>query len=198
MRNLAKFLGGIVLLLAAVSCWAGPFGFEYGMSRADIVKAVGKDAVLKEDGDVMMLSTAPKPHPDFSVYMVMVSPDKGLLKIVALTPMIATNVFGEALHAKYDGVQKSLTEVYGTGKSADLVREGSLWTDPQDFMMGLMKEDRVLETVWLFQQPKNHIVGMVLEATARSTEEGRLTLSYEFEGFSDYMKAKKDKQNSVY
>ena len=198
MRNVLKCLAGLILLLAAASCWAGPFGFEYGMSKADVIKLVGRKAVLKEDGDRLLLSTAPKPHPSFESYLLVISPDKGLLKIVAMTPAIQSNDFGDEIKSKYDEVQKGLTSVYGNGDAEDFLQEGSDWTDAKYWMEGLFHEERTLSTIWIFKPVRDHIGAIQVKATAQSIEEGRILLTYEFEGFGDYLKAVKDKQNSVY
>ena len=63
---------------------SGPFGFEYGMTREQIIKLIGKQAVKETKGDTMDVTTAPKPHPAFERYILIVSPDKGLLAVSAL------------------------------------------------------------------------------------------------------------------
>jgi hypothetical protein len=70
---------------AATPANSGPFGFEHGMTREQVVTLVGRDAVKHFKGDlddIVTLVTAPKPHPDFEEYMLMISPERGLVKIL--------------------------------------------------------------------------------------------------------------------
>jgi hypothetical protein len=55
-----------------------PFGFRRGMTKAEVIAAVGAKAVVKDEGDTLILSTAPKPHPDFNAYSVVISPTTGV------------------------------------------------------------------------------------------------------------------------
>jgi hypothetical protein len=156
---------------------AGPFGSEYGMTKEQIIAAVGQSAVehhADEPGDILTLTTAPKPHPDFIEYMVMVSPTQGLMKILAFSETIKTSQYGEGIKNKFGEIQKLLTKTYGSSDNTfDVLRAGSIWEEPQHWMMGLLKKERSLETVW---HPKstNHIVLLFLEAKASSTETGYL------------------------
>jgi hypothetical protein len=73
----------------------GPFGFQYGMSKQDIIRLVGRASVKDEKSDMLTVTTAPKSHPVFEYYMLMISPQKGLLKIVAVGKDVASNDYGE-------------------------------------------------------------------------------------------------------
>lgn len=81
---------------------SGPFGFRSGMSREQIVQAVGKENVAAIDSDAlggvtMFVSTAPKPHAAFTDYVLDVSPERGLLRIEAFSRSIDTSEDGSEL-----------------------------------------------------------------------------------------------------
>ena len=84
-----------VLLLFVGTCLAGPFGFEYGMTKTQVIKLVGKDAVKADLGDMLELKTAPKPHGLFELYHIIFSPERGLIKIFASSRTISTSQYGD-------------------------------------------------------------------------------------------------------
>jgi hypothetical protein len=124
--------------------------------------------------------------------------EKGLLKVVASSNNIDTNDFGEALKDKFEQIQAGLSKAYGPGKSYDFLQAGSIWNEPQDWMMGLLKHERTLATYWELSARQDHVTTIALEAVALSREKGYISLGYEFEGFEQYMDKKKEKQDNVF
>ena len=170
-----------------------PFGFKVGMPKAQVIALVGQQFLSKDNGDILEFSTAPMPHPDFETYMVGISPSTGLAEVVALSKDIQTNVYGEGVQSKFEEVKTALDMKYGTPANAfDFLRSGSLWDKPEDWMMGLVKEDRTLDTFW-----KVGDVSIDLEAKALSQEKGYLRLAYQFSNFQTFAGEHKAKANSV-
>jgi len=169
---------------------------------------VGGDAVRAWKDDVLILKTAPKPHPAFQEYWLSISPEQGTLKILASGVVIKTNGFGRELHQQFVEIRDAISGVYGTpGSKADLLLPGSLWTQPQYWMMGLLKKERSLSALWLSAKSypdksvlelPNDISTIFLNAVALSAEEGYLQLGYEFDGWDAYVNAKKAKQNKAF
>jgi hypothetical protein len=179
--------------LSIGSCFAGPFGFERGMSKDDVMKAVGKGALMEVRGDVYVLSRAPNPHPDFNRYALVISPELGVVKIAAFSESIFTNNYGERLRAKFDDLRIALDKKYGTSEVLDYSREGAVWGDnPRDMMMGLLTGDRLYEAYWTMRVPdKTRLVGVSLSGSANSNNAGSLSITYEYVGFADYLRSKK-------
>ena len=73
---------------------SGPFGFEAGMTKEQIIEIVGSAAIKETTGDTTIFSNAPKADPIFESYALRISPEHGLLKIVALSKNISTNGLG--------------------------------------------------------------------------------------------------------
>lgn len=79
------------------------------------------------------------------------------------------------------------------------LKAGSIWDESRCWMMGLLKKERVLVSFWDVKSTlPNHITSITLEASALSTEEGYILLTYELEGFEEYSESKKAKQGSVF
>jgi hypothetical protein len=197
IARLAAFCA-LAVTLAPKQGLASVFGFKAGMTKEQIVAILGGKAPTKVHDDAYTFSTAPSPHPEFESYICFISPEKGLLKVVALSKNIETNDFGEALKDKFEQIQAGVFKAYGQGKSYDYLKEGSIWNEPQDWMMGLLKDERTLETFWQLNPPQDHIAIIALKATALSREKGYVSLGYEFEGWEQYVDSKKEKQDNVY
>jgi hypothetical protein len=175
----------------------GPFGFEAGMKRERIISLVGKDAVKSENGDILTLKTAPKPHSGFEAYSLILSPKTGLVKIVAIGKTIRTNGYGTEIQSEFEDISKALSGTYGPGQKMDFLRSGSIWKEPQEWMTGLRKKERFLACAWKEDLP-NDLVIVGLDATALSDEAGYLDITYEFKGFHDYLTEKKEQENKVF
>lgn len=176
----------------------GPFGFYRGMTQEQVVALLGTSAIEKRMPEIMSVTTAPKPHKDFEAYFLYFSPKEGLLKVAAYGKIISDDPLGSEIRSNFERVKTALTGIYGTSKSYDYLHEGAIWTDPADYMMSLHKQERVLASFWDTKGNPNHISGIELKATGINRTEGNLLLSYEFEGWDNYVDEKKAKQDSVF
>jgi hypothetical protein len=185
------------ILLVGQAFASGPFGFEYGMTREQVIQLVGKQAIKEPREDGFILTTAPKPHSAFELYRLVISPEKGLLKIVAGGNSVQTNGYGEQLKQAYAAVVDGVTQKYGTPTTTlDYLPPGSIWQEPQYWLMGLLRKERKLQAFWELKKPVNHVTLIEIEAFAYSgADSGFVICSFEFEGFDDYATAKEAKQN---
>jgi hypothetical protein len=127
------------------------------------------------------------------------SPTKGLLKIVAVGKNVDTNNAGEQLKEAFHKLQSALGETYGEAKTYDHLAAGSIWNEPRDWMMGMVKKDRELFSMW-DQDGKsqdNHLSAVVLEANALNSETGYLRIIYEFVGWDEQADANKRQEDKV-
>ena len=175
----------------------GPFGLCRGMTQEQVIQVVGKGAVMEAKGADLMLSTVPKPHPAFSSYSLSFSPRDGLLRIVALGKNIRTNDFGDALRSSFVEINDTISQTYGQPTiTLDHVRAGSIWNQPQDWMMGLVQKERLVAR-WKTALP-NRIHEIRLQAIGITPGLGYLGLGYEFEGWDEYDAAAKKKAGTVF
>jgi hypothetical protein len=176
-----------------------PFGFKMGMTRDQVVAAVGAKAIMKEadGGDMLFLSTAPKPYADVQFYLVVISAKSGLAKVLASSKTLQVNSFGTELQEKFREYEDALQEKYGKPTNAsDFLRAGSVWDQPGDWMMGLLKNERVLGDLWSLEQPPGYTI--TLEAVADSPDTGYVRLTYEFPNFSSWLREHDKKANAVF
>jgi hypothetical protein len=182
------------------------------MTRAQAIELVGKNAVKQDKDEVLVLTTAPRPHGAFEVYSLAFSPKEGLLRIRAVGRDIRSNDFGSDVRDGFTGLMEAVSTTYGTPRLFDFLQSGSMWNEDREWMMGLLKKERTLQAVWCFagradasagvctqSSPlPNHITLVYLKAEALSTGVGYLTLEYEFEGWDKYVDAMKAKAGAVF
>lgn len=179
----------------------GVFGFQAGMTKDSLIARLGSKAIVRTLADDMIVfSSAPIPHPAFKEYGVRFSPKDGLVQVMAFSPPIETNESGEQLKSKFAEISDALTAKYGNGLKVDRLNHGSIWNEPNDWMMGLVKKDRTLETIWTGDKDKlpNRLTGVMVEVKALSSGSGLILLRYDFEGFAAYAQAKRQKRDSAF
>lgn len=164
---------------------AEPFGFQMGMSAARLRSMGARPA--EGQSHMYEIENAPNPHNEFEQYLLMASPTQGLCKVTAIGRNVETSAFGHQLRSRFDSMREALQGKYGEpGNVFDFVRSGSLWDEPQYFMMGLSRGDRSLIAFWggegnPMSSANLHAIG--LSAKALRTTTGYLTLTYEFSNF---------------
>lgn len=196
-----KFIGlAFLLLLGASQSFSQsqnspePFGFHYGSSKADVIKQLGNSAVTKvsQDGVAVTFKTAPKPHPDFEAYTLFFSPTQGLLKVIAVGKDIETGDDGAELRKAYGGLKSGLEAKYGQPQDLDNCKEEGVACEARFFMMELKQNNRNLFSIWQAEK-----TGIILEAKALGINKGYLVLSYEFQGWNEFVDNLNKKKDSV-
>ena len=137
-----SFLGVSCLFVEAI---AGPFGLEKGMSLKDIG---GQSQQSKAVPGQYLLSKVPKPHPAFEGYVIKLAPKAGLCHIRAVGKDIKTSSYGLELKNAFNAMEKKLEGTYKKHETADVLLPGSIWSEPNDWMMGLAKKERFLIAEW--------------------------------------------------
>ncbi len=191
----SMFLSVLMLLIPWGSCWAAPFGFECRMSKEQVFKLLGSESLIKVEGDNYYFSKAPKPNEAFEFYVLTISSERGLLKVTAVSKDIDTNVYGDDLLRQFAEINRPLSKTYGQAQEFDLLKAGSIWSEDKNWMMALLRGERQFARSWEFLVPTDHITAMLLQAKAITPERGYISLSYEFEGFEQYVEADKEKES---
>ena len=184
---------------ATTSSQSGPFGLNMGMTLAQVKSVTGKNPELVRDD--LYEVTPPNPHDMFESYIVQISPKYGVVWIKAIGKDITTNGHGTQLTTAFDNLVSSIERTYGEYKRTDFLSRGSIWNEPNDFMMGLLKKDRYLMAAWENEYgstlPDNlKSIGVI--ATAISSTEGYISLEYSSQDEEKVDAEKKAKQDSVF
>lgn len=162
----------------------GPFGLESGLTKKNIEDMTGEE--LKPYEGVTNLYTVkfpPKKNTEFEGYGLLISPKSGLCQIRALGKNIDTDSYGLAFQSKYKELFDSLSSIYGKPKSTDFLLSGSIWKEPQDWMMALNKKERFLSAQWEESSAtplKNRLTSVSMEVRANDSSKGYVYLQYDF------------------
>lgn len=189
----------ILIALASVESRADVFGLKKGMNLEQI-RALDFGELAKIKGSPIWSVPNPRTPKGADMSAFLIVPDKGLLKVIILWN-IETNSHGDGIKQKFGELKKILSEKYGEGKTIDRLKQGSMWDKPQYWMRSLETEERTL--MWgltdsIADSDKNKLTGVFIEASASTGREGRITLSYEFEGWGEYVDKKKEKEASEF
>ena len=181
-----KIFALIIVLTTTISfIVAGPFGLEMGWD-IDQVKESGAvilDSYDSNDGTIAYAINPPKKHSSFSSYIVLISDKYGLYQISAESDSIYTAGNGYQIKSEFYSIYDQLVKSYGDGILIDKLAEGSIWDEPEDWMMGLKTLDRTLSAIWLGPDinTDKQIALLSLDAEAEYSDTGRISISY----FSD-------------
>lgn len=156
---------------------AGPFGLTMGVPKEELALKPNEDMSIS-----YIFDSVPVPSPYFETYAGSVGEQAGLCNIRAITGVIDTNRFGHSLRSQFDKIKEALRKRYGEPKLYDFIIPGSLWDEPQDFMMGMLRDDRKLAAFWSHDNTPlgSDLQEIMLEGRALSTTSGALILQYDF------------------
>lgn len=190
------FMLAFLVALLPAAAFAAQFGLSQGESLADISKVA---TLKKMKPFVYSTPSLPDGNDSFNDYRLIITPDQGLCKVIAWTPDIESSVYGDAIKDKFAALYDALDKKYGMSKKLDALRPGSIWDDPQDWMMGLAKNERFLMAIWSSESgaslpPDVEAIG--LEAHGTSSSKALISLSYEFTNFDSCEAAIKAAENS--
>jgi hypothetical protein len=155
-----------------------PFGLKMGMSKEQLGT---KEQVAP---GMYKIARVPRPHPDFESYVAQIGPTTGLCYLKALGKKIATSIYGPALRLEYTKIRDQVASTYGKYSETDILRPGSIWDEPRDWMMGLVKKERMLASQWSSETNATLRPGLrevIVGVSAFSTENGFVWLEYYFD-----------------
>lgn len=193
------FLIGILTLASISTVAAGPFGINMGDSIEKIESETGVAAVSQ--GPDIYTITPPKTHPLFELYAVFANEEHGVYLVKAISKSIDTSVYGTELKSEFMKITESIGRTYGKYDLYDQLNRGSIWDEPNDFMMGLIKKERFLFASWDTDsgaQFNEGITGIYLAASPINQTSGMLILEYHFSNKDVAEKSKKAKEDSVF
>ena len=164
---------------------AGPFGLAMGMSQAAIEAAIGSDLETMEgQTNFYRATTVPRPLERVDFYGLLILPNAGLCQIRVAGITIDSSSHGVELRNEYRRVRDALESVYGTYGEGDYLRSGSIWNEPEDWMMAVRRNERVLQAAWDIEEGstmRNNVKQILLGVRAPSTSKGWISLQYTFD-----------------
>lgn len=177
----------MITLVAATSATAGPFGLNQGMT----LEQLSNKKLEKVAHGKYKLVKVPKSHSAFEAYIVQVSPKSGLCWIKAVGKDIPTSVYGLELKTSFETMQKKLEKSYAKHQTMDVLMPDSIWSDPKDFTMAMLKKERFLISIWDVEKGSilpDDIKQIALSAGVTRQDRGYISLEYAFKNYDDCQK----------
>lgn len=180
----------------------GPFGFKAGLTKENIEGMVsGEVRLVSDEKNLYVASSSPKKNSDFTSFGLVISPTVGLCQIRAIGDDIKTNSYGQPLRHKFTELVETLESLYGKSNQENTLLSGSIWREPQDWMMSLYKQERYLNASWKTQNnnmKENEITNIGVEARADSDSRGYIFLQYTFTNNPECVKEIEDKKKNSF
>jgi hypothetical protein len=185
MRRGAVLVLSVTLSLGLVERGvAGPFGLTMGMQPA----AVGRPLEKQEAAGVYRTTTVPTPYGAFERYDLQFGPRTGLCRINAIGRILKTSADGRELRTAFAEMEDRLTAQYGGAKRDDSLTAGSIWKDSQDFMIGMVRQERTLTSFWAAEYGSTlteNLREISIKAQARYSDKGYISVTYEFQNIKE-------------
>jgi hypothetical protein len=170
---------------------AATFGFYSGETHAQIIAAIGKDSILKQDGDILEVNKAPRPDANFDNFLLIVGKKQGLVKMIATGKDIEDDPTGKQMKAQFSTFKTDLTKSYGDpSDNFDFIDAKSTLKGSSQFMLALTKTERTLAVYWTKKDFGNQITSVSVEGNGLGNDKGYLSMEYEFSGYHAYLLSK--------
>ena len=178
---------------------AGPFGMEMGWSIEDLKRNEVQVQLKEKNYNISYYDVIPTlKHPDFDRYMVSIDDLKGIFKISVFGKTIEVSRYGTDLKSAYNKIKKQISSTYDSPEEYDFLFPGSIWDEPRDWMMSLLKGERALASFWSLPKNKDNISMIMLDANALSTDRGYIYLSYESYDSEEIVERNKSQLSNVF
>lgn len=169
-----KALAIIALLGFPSIGMAGPFGFD------DTAAPDPSFCTKRDSGGLWYECTsAPKPHPNFEYYLIKYHESTGTCFLKGIGKTIETNVYGTSLKSSMEKLESQISSVYGAAvDNLDRLLPGSIWDEPEDYMMSLRKNERIRIIKWETDSAQYGFRTIYLGAGALSVETAYINIEY--------------------
>lgn len=200
MKKYDLFLLVMTVFLIVLFCrpvLAGPFGLDMGMNIEQLKSITNIEG--NNNDEVFKCTKVPNPSSIFDAYYISVDGKVGLYRIMAVVNLNQLSNYGDQIKTNFNYIEELINNKYGKGTRYDFLKANSLWKDPNEWTMSLLKKERVLNDFWLNSDGLNmpdHINSIALAGVAFSRTSGGVSLTYEFTNIDDAIKNKKNKQGS--
>ena len=199
MFNKKNLFVCIFFIFSISMVFSGPFWIDMGMSL-EKVKQISKTMPKNLSEDAYEI-TPPATNNMFETYIVRIHQTYGVYLIKAVGKDISTSGYGIELKSAFNNLLTSIEKTYGKYDKTDYLLPRSIWKDPDDFMMGLLKNERYLFADWDRKHGSklpNDLESIGIVVDALSTSKGYLTIEYYSINYEKVKTERQAKQDSVF
>ncbi len=183
---------------ACSAVFAGPFSIEMGWTYDQLVASGVQilDTPYINNNVVSFLVAPEKTHPSFDCYIVRIDEKEGVYDIEA-HGTVSTNEYGTQVKESYESIKQQLVGNYDEPIVVEYLHSGSIWDEPRDWMMSLVKQERTCLSFWTFEGRADCLECVTLELTAEYSNTGNLGLIYQSDKTHEILERLKFSQASV-
>ena len=162
-----------------------PFGIRSEMTMEELKQEVGQENIVSYE-NYYVLKKLPKDHPYFKYALVFYDEEYGIVKFTALGNPKYSNASGDQLKEHFEQISKSIESKYFYGKNHSFIKHKSKLTKKKDYMLSLLKEERVVKKIWNEYMDDGDLELVELWAAAREEDKYTLFINYQFKNFDKY------------
>jgi hypothetical protein len=173
----------------------GPFGITMGANPTNY------GCTSKDNDSFFTCDKLPRMHPDIQMYVVQSTSKTGICWVKGMSKEVETNSYGSALQVSTDKFSEQISNTYGSYSLDDNLLPGSIWNAPEDWMMGLSKNERFYTYKWdktTNAKLKNGIERIYAAAHALSRDSGYVGIEFYFSNYKDCKNAEKDEKAGAF
>ena len=148
---------------------SGPFGYEMGQAIS------GEPDGQTDSGFLYQFS--PKEFTGWAWVVAEYTHQTGVYAVTALKLVEDGDDYGLAHRAAADSLVEILTKKYGAFEKADFLRTGSIWDEPNEWLMGISENER------LYAYEKEGAIEGNLERIYVSVRDNGIGLHYFFNNY---------------
>jgi len=119
-----------------------------------------------------------------SLYSVKYVDGVGICYVNAIGKTIENDSFGFTTKQRVDAIAKQLRQKYGVETDkGDFLFPGSIWDDPDDWMMGIRRKERIYAYLWSSKdgfKPVGEVAELAVAAQAVSGYAGLVQVGFTF------------------
>ncbi len=167
-------LASAVILVNQSAANAQAFGLQMGQKLEEL-------NVKSDQGGQNYQIIPPLPHPDFENYMAVVTQKAGLCRVLGIGKTFSNDSYGSYAKSTFNSLENFLNSKYGPSKRFHFLKTKSIWNEDREWVMSILKNERVLSSYWGFERPKlPNDLRINLSVRALSSSESYLNIFYEF------------------
>lgn len=111
-------------------------------------------------------------------YVIQYAEGVGICMVKGVSKDVQSSVFGESIRDKVDHIKAQIEVKYGSGEDVRYLKSGSIWSEPNDWMTGLLKDERVYGTEWNLGSPIDGIDSIWLNAVGSKLDAGYFIVEF--------------------
>lgn len=168
------------LTASAQKASTGPFGLRRGLTKVEAEKFAGP--LTQEQPGIYKAARVPQPSPDFESYGLVITPSLGLCAILADGKTLQIDSRGTQIQSAFGSLKHALALKYGDpSRVDDFLRPGSKIDKPEEWALGLAKEERILSAAWKLKSNPAGLSVIRLDASGLSSSKAYLRLMFGFD-----------------